>query len=355
MQSYVTKTEAERLNTAATSALLKEIGTVLRNAREKKSFSIRDVREVTCIPIHHIIAIESGDRSTLPEDLYLIGFIKRFAKAVDVSEKTITEMISRERKYKSQGYESEAFDLLFNGQTKQNEEEHGEQKSAHTFLKVYHFYLLVGMILFVTALHMIFQSIKTDPNELKTASTLVVEDGKPVFVAMSKDKIAIEEEQNAKESDEIIVDEIKENENIQDMVEPDEEVSWGEVDQLNKKQAEIQNDLHTVKETQVVVKSSLKNIPAVRVVKNVVKPAQPKNLPKPILNKPIVKNAIAKTVLNRSKPAIQTKQTKLVAKIAEVKQAPLERNISLRPLRQQIGTEPIKQSDSIRLRPLVTN
>src|SRR3990167_9117459 len=102
MQSYVTKTEAERLNTAATSALLKEIGTVLRNAREKKSFSIRDVREVTCIPIHHIIA-----------------------KAVDVSEKTITEMISRERKYKTQGYESEAFDLLFNGQSKQNEEEHG--------------------------------------------------------------------------------------------------------------------------------------------------------------------------------------------------------------------------------------
>ena len=215
MQSYVTKTEAERLNTAATSALLKEIGTVLRNAREKKSFSIRDVREVTCIPIHHIIAIESGDRSTLPEDLYLIGFIKRFAKAVDVSEKTITEMISRERKYKSQGYESEAFDLLFNGQSKQNEEEHGEQKvvrlrnrkenSENTFLKVYHFYLLVGMILFVTAVHMIFQSIKTDPNELQTASTLVVEDGKPVFVAMSKDKIAIEEEQNAKESDEIIL------------------------------------------------------------------------------------------------------------------------------------------------------
>ncbi|GEM_PF-5111586 len=347
MQSYVTKTGTKRLNTSATSALLKEIGMVLRDAREKKSYTIRDVREVTCIPIHHIIAIESGDRAKLPEDFYLLGFIKRFAKAVDVSDKAIMEMTSRERKYKSPGYESEAFDLLFDGQLEQNEQEHEEQKvvrlrnrkerlkkenSENTFFKVYHFYLLVGMILFVTALHMIFQSIKTNPNELKTASTLVVEDGKPVFVAMSKDKIAMQEEHNAQESDEVIVDEIKENEDVQeeDMVEPAEEVSWGGVDQLNKKQTEIQNNSNTVKETQIVVRSNLKNIPK-----------------------------------KQSKPVVQKKQTKLIAKITEVKQISLQRNISLvknedrirlRPLQQQADTEPVKQSDSIRLRPLlITN
>ena len=133
MQSYVNKIGnvgnertygSQGSNAQKTSSLLREIGTVLREAREKKSYSIRNIKEITCIPTHHIIAIESGDRAKLPEDLYLIGFIKQFARAVNTDERIIMEMISRERKYKSAGYESDAFDLLFNeNKVKRDEQE----------------------------------------------------------------------------------------------------------------------------------------------------------------------------------------------------------------------------------------
>ena len=375
MQSYVSKIESERSNVTSSSALLKEIGMVLRDAREKKSLSIREVKEATCIPIHHITAIESGDRTKLPEDFYLIGFIKRFARVVDVSEAIIMGMISRERKYKSPRYESEAFDLLFNRQEpKQKEQEEQEEKVVRlqnrkkylnketiekSFFKVYHFYLLVGMILFVTALHMIFQALKTDPDELKTTSTLVVEDGKPVFIAMSKDKIVMQpkekSEEKAKDSDEIIVDEIKENENIQDVVEPNEEVSWGEVDLLNKKQADIESNVK------------------IKPVVNVVKSPLPKNPPKVavVMNKPISKPVVVqKKIENKSTnlKIAQITKPKETKKIAEVKLIPKQNNITLtknlaknedvirlRPLRQQAYAEAVKQSDGIRLRPLAIN
>ena len=98
---------------------LRDIGAALKQEREKKGLTVRDIREFTCIPVHHILAIESGNRKSLPENLFLVGFIKRYAKAVGLNQQTISNMYLKERIVNNPNYDTDAFDILFKEQKAQ--------------------------------------------------------------------------------------------------------------------------------------------------------------------------------------------------------------------------------------------
>lgn len=74
---------------------MKEVGDYLRNAREAKGLSLKDIQEITKIRLFYLEAIERGDLEVIPGEVYRRGFIVNYANAVGLDEKLIMEKYSR--------------------------------------------------------------------------------------------------------------------------------------------------------------------------------------------------------------------------------------------------------------------
>ncbi|HEY8391946.1 MAG TPA: RodZ domain-containing protein [Capillibacterium sp.] len=68
---------------------MKEIGMLLKAAREEKGLSLDEVQMVTKIRYKHLVAIEAGDFDQLPGEVYVKGFLVNFAKAVGLDGEEI--------------------------------------------------------------------------------------------------------------------------------------------------------------------------------------------------------------------------------------------------------------------------
>jgi len=62
------------------------VGDRLRAAREAARYDLNDIGTRTRIPIRHLEAIERGEFATLPSPTYAIGFVKSYARALDLDE-----------------------------------------------------------------------------------------------------------------------------------------------------------------------------------------------------------------------------------------------------------------------------
>lgn len=71
-------------------------GAMLRAAREGRRLSLDHVAAETRIPIRHLETIEEGDFDALPSRTYAIGFARNYARAVDLDEATIAELVREE-------------------------------------------------------------------------------------------------------------------------------------------------------------------------------------------------------------------------------------------------------------------
>jgi cytoskeletal protein RodZ len=65
--------------------MLRRVGQELREARINRGLTIEDIHNQTLVPPHHIEAIEEGRFDELPEDVYIRGFIRRIAHALDLN------------------------------------------------------------------------------------------------------------------------------------------------------------------------------------------------------------------------------------------------------------------------------
>jgi len=64
---------------------MKEIGTKLREAREKRNLSIQDVSVATKINLKTIQAMEEGDTDNLPAKPFLRGFVQTYSRYLDLN------------------------------------------------------------------------------------------------------------------------------------------------------------------------------------------------------------------------------------------------------------------------------
>lgn len=64
------------------SSKLAEIGAQLKQTRELKLMSLHQVTAKTLIPERHLRAIEEGNLDSLPEPIYIQGFIRKYGNAV---------------------------------------------------------------------------------------------------------------------------------------------------------------------------------------------------------------------------------------------------------------------------------
>lgn len=65
------------------------IGETLKNAREAKNLTLRDVEAATKIRLKYLEALESEDYSQLPGQVYAIGFLKSYAKFLGLDDSAL--------------------------------------------------------------------------------------------------------------------------------------------------------------------------------------------------------------------------------------------------------------------------
>jgi transcriptional regulator with XRE-family HTH domain len=75
---------------------LTKIGKELRENRETKGLTVRDVSNVLCLRTSLVEALESGDRDSLPHEVYIRGYIKEYASLLGVWDR-IAEELAREQ------------------------------------------------------------------------------------------------------------------------------------------------------------------------------------------------------------------------------------------------------------------
>ncbi|MEM9213925.1 MAG: helix-turn-helix domain-containing protein [Cyanobacteria bacterium P01_F01_bin.150] len=70
------------------------IGQQLYQARIQQNLSVAQLHQRTCVPGHHIRALEDGIWQNLPEDIYLQGFIRLLGNAVGLNGQDLSQKLS---------------------------------------------------------------------------------------------------------------------------------------------------------------------------------------------------------------------------------------------------------------------
>ncbi|MBF0369145.1 MAG: helix-turn-helix domain-containing protein [Magnetococcales bacterium] len=70
------------------------VGQTLREAREAKGLTLRELSRTTRIRDFHLNALENGELDKLPGNTFVVGFLKIYAKALDLPEKELVAQFS---------------------------------------------------------------------------------------------------------------------------------------------------------------------------------------------------------------------------------------------------------------------
>lgn len=87
------KAVSEPISDVQRQECLKRLGAQIRAARQARSMSIAELHSKTLVPVHQLSAIEAGHGAHLPEDVYLRGFIRRIAKALNIDSASLLDIL----------------------------------------------------------------------------------------------------------------------------------------------------------------------------------------------------------------------------------------------------------------------
>jgi cytoskeleton protein RodZ len=73
-------------------AVSTDFGSVLSEARKAQNFTVEDISEHLKIPVHTILEIETNDLDALPAPTFTQGYIRVYAKFLEISEDTVLEI-----------------------------------------------------------------------------------------------------------------------------------------------------------------------------------------------------------------------------------------------------------------------
>ena len=77
---------------------MKRVGEILKSQRERKELSLQDISNKTKIRLDYLEYIESGEYDKLPEEVYVVGFIRNYAESIGLNPEKIIPFYRRERK-----------------------------------------------------------------------------------------------------------------------------------------------------------------------------------------------------------------------------------------------------------------
>ncbi len=73
------------------------LGEKLRNAREARSLSLKQLSEKTKIPVNYLEYLEKGDYKMLPNDIYINAYLKKYCQTLDLNTSEILKQFKTER------------------------------------------------------------------------------------------------------------------------------------------------------------------------------------------------------------------------------------------------------------------
>lgn len=76
--------------------MMKTIGSVLKDQRERKGLSLEDISGKTKIRVNFLKALEENDFSKLPSDTVARGFIQVYARELDLDQKSALALFRRD-------------------------------------------------------------------------------------------------------------------------------------------------------------------------------------------------------------------------------------------------------------------
>jgi cytoskeletal protein RodZ len=79
--------------------IMKEIGKLLKEKREKMNISFTDICEATKIPEKYISAIEDGDVSVFFAEVYYRSFVRSYAGCLGIDPETLFERVDMEKRF----------------------------------------------------------------------------------------------------------------------------------------------------------------------------------------------------------------------------------------------------------------
>jgi cytoskeleton protein RodZ len=72
-----------------------DFGSLLSAARKAQNYTVDQISEHIKIPVHYIVAIENNDLKALPADTFARGYIRAYARFLEISDKYILELYER--------------------------------------------------------------------------------------------------------------------------------------------------------------------------------------------------------------------------------------------------------------------
>lgn len=157
-----------------------EIGSIIKSAREQAGMSIDELALESRVSIHHIKNLESANRAELPEETYLTGFLTKVLKALKIEN--ANKLISK--------FKDKEGDYILQSLVNNNDPELEAKAESKSYFKIYHIYILLGII-FLAIAWFVISSANTD-NEESPGKKLKVEQ------KINKTKKIAEEENTVK-------------------------------------------------------------------------------------------------------------------------------------------------------------
>lgn len=118
---------------------LVELGSIIRTAREQLGISIDELALESRVSIHHIKNIEEANRSELPEETYLVGFLNRILKTLKINNaSTLVNSFK-----KNEG------DFIVQSLVNNNNPELDTVSRNDSYFKLYHVYIVIAVMFFV--------------------------------------------------------------------------------------------------------------------------------------------------------------------------------------------------------------
>ncbi len=124
-----------------------DVGRKLREAREKRGISLRQIASATKIPVGVLEALERNDISRLPRGIFGRGFVRSFAAEIGLDpDELVQDFIVQFPQASVTGGRTAA------GQVEDNEAVENERRMASTFLKLLALSVpIAGVVLYLSA------------------------------------------------------------------------------------------------------------------------------------------------------------------------------------------------------------
>jgi cytoskeleton protein RodZ len=75
---------------------LQELGSLLKQERERRSLSVRDVMDATKISRRNLNALEDGEVKLLPHPVYLKGYVRNYARLVGLEPEPLAALVDQQ-------------------------------------------------------------------------------------------------------------------------------------------------------------------------------------------------------------------------------------------------------------------